>query len=272
MDLSHITSQSLRRVLNLTERKDQLVALIAEIETEISRALSGAVAPAAKAPDKKAAPARKARKRSSSRKAKSGGLKEKILAVLASAGSGGLKVKDIAAKVGSPAPNVSVWFSTTGKKLTQKLEPGRYAIKGAKPAPAPAAPAPAPAAPVKAKVVVKARKKGKKPSPLKGRILTLLDAAGPKGLRVKDIAAKLGLPGGNISVWISTTGKTLVSKVEPGVYAVKGSKPAVALAAKPAPASPAKKAPAKKAAKAAKKPAAPAKKAFKLSKPKGKNK
>lgn len=272
MDLSHITSQSLRRVLNLTERKDQLIALIAEIETEISKALSGAVAPVAKAPVKKAAPAKKARKRTSSPKAKSGGLKEKILAVLDGAGSGGLKVKDIAAKVGSPAANVSVWFSTTGKKLTQKLEPGRYAIKGAKQTPAAA---PAPAAPVKAKVVVKARKKGKKPSPLKGRILALLGEAGPKGLRVKDIAAKLGLPGGNVSVWISTTGKNLVSKVEPGVYAVKGSKPAVAVAAKPATASPAKPAPVKKAAakkpaKPAKKPAAPAKKAFKL-KPKAKN-
>lgn len=276
MDLSHITSQSLRRVLNLTERKDELIALIAEIETEIHKALSGAVAPEAKAPEKKAAPARKARKRTSSRKAKSGGLKEKILAVLASAGAGGLKVKDIAAKVGAPAPNVSVWFSTTGKNLTQKLEPGRYAVKGAKPAPAPAAPAPAPtpvapapaaAAPVKARVVAKARKKGKKPSPLKSRILALLGAAGPKGLRVKDIAAKLGLPGGNVSVWISTTGKNLVSKVEPGVYAVKGSKSAVAVAAKPAAASPAKK-----AAKVAKMPAAPVKKAFKLSKPKGKTK
>jgi hypothetical protein len=165
MDLSHITSHSLRRVLNLTERKDELIALIAEIETEISKALSGAVAPAAKAPAKKAAPARKA------------------------------------------------------------------------------------------------RKKTKKPSPLKSRILSLLATAGPKGLRVKDIAAKLGLPGGNISVWISTTGKKLVSKVGPGVYAVKDSKPAVAVSAKPATA--------KRAAKAAKKPVAPVKKAFKLSKPKG---
>lgn len=272
MDLSHITSQSLRRVLNLIERKDQLVALIAELETEIAKALSGAVAKVTNAPEKKAAPARKARKRASSRKAKSGGLKRKILAVLAGAGSGGLKVKDIAAKVGSPAANVSVWFSTTGKKLTQKLEPGRYAVKGAKPTAAPASPAapsaPAPAVPVKAKPAAKARKKGKKPSPLKGRILSLLETAGPKGLRVKDIAAKLGLPGGNVSVWISTTGKNLVSKVEPGVYAAKGGKPA---APATMPAAPAKKAPVKKAAKPAKMTAASAKKAFKLPKLAGKN-
>ena len=127
MDLSHITSQSLRRILNLTERKDQLVGLVAELETEISKALSGVVAPFAKSPAKKAVSARKA----------------------------------------------------------------------------------------------KTRKTGKKPSPLKKRILAILNAAGPKGMRVKDIAAKLGLRGGNISVWLGTTGKTLVSKVSPGVYAVK---------------------------------------------------
>ena len=140
MDLSHITSQSLRRILNLTERKDQLVELVAEIETEISKALSGAVAPLAKSPAKKAVSARKAGRRASARKVRTG-------------------------------------------------------------------------------------RTGKKPSPLKKRILALLNAAGPKGMRVKDIAAKLGLRGGNVSVWIGTTGKTHVSKVSPGVYAVKRSTP-----------------------------------------------
>ena len=134
MDISHITSQSLRRILNLAERKDQLVKLVAELETEITKVFSGVVAPAAKSPAKKSAPARKAGKRSTTRKAKSGALKAKILSLLESAGTGGLKVKEIAEKLGSPAGNISVWFSTTGKKLTRKVKPGRYAIKGAKPA------------------------------------------------------------------------------------------------------------------------------------------
>ena len=156
MNLSHITSRSLRRILILTERKDQLVNLVAELEDEISKVVSGIVAPIAKTPAKKALPPRKGRKRASSRKTKSGGLKKKL--------------------------------------------------------------------PVKAVATARAGKAGKKPSPLKGRILSLLDAAGPKGMRVRDIAAKLGLPGGNVSVWISTTGKKLVSKVEPGVYAARGAK------------------------------------------------
>ena len=69
MDISHITTQSLRRILNLAVRKDQLVKLVAELDTEITKVFSGGVAPGAKSPAKKTAPARRARKRSS-RKAK----------------------------------------------------------------------------------------------------------------------------------------------------------------------------------------------------------
>jgi len=272
MDLSHITSKSLRRILTLTERKDELIKLVAELETEISKVLSGVAAPIVKvAKAAKSAPARKSRKPRSSGKAKSGGLKEKILSVLENAGAEGLKIKEIAAKVGAPAANVSVWFSTTGKKLTQKLEPGRYAVKGTKPA---VVVKEKPAKVVAAKPVKKA---GKKMPPLKERIVSLLETAGPKGMRVRDIAARLSLPAASISVWISTTGKKLLNKVEPGVYSVKGTNSVApeAPAAKPAvPAAAPKKAPVKKAPKARKaakapvkkKAAAPAKKAFKLPK------
>lgn len=61
---------------------------------------------------------------------------------------------------------------------------------------------------------------------------------------MKEIAEKLASKPGNIAVWFSTTGKKLVNKVEPGRYAVKGSKPAVEVVAK-----------ATKRTKAAKKPA-----------------
>lgn len=273
MDLSHITSQSLRRILTLTERKDELVKLVAELETEISKVLSGVAAPivkVTKAP--KAAPVRKSRKPRSSGKVKAGGLKGKILSVLESAGAEGLKIKEIAAKVGAPAANVSVWFSTTGKKLTQKLEPGRYAVKGTKPAVA------VQEKPVKVVAAKPVKKAGRKGTPLKEKIVALLEAAGPKGMRVKDIAAKLSLPAANVSVWISTTGKKILNKVEPGVYSVKSTNSAAPETTAPAPvvkavvpAAPkkAKKAPkARKAAKAPvkKKASAPAKKAFKLPK------
>jgi len=147
MDLTHITSQTLRRAISLSERKEELVKLIAELETELAKVLTGVAVsvpgivrqPASRKPSKpaKAAPARKG---------KSGAVKDRILALLDAAGSQGLKVKEIAEKLGSPAGNISVWFSTTGKKLTQKIEPGRYASKGVKVAAPAAAAKPAPAA------------------------------------------------------------------------------------------------------------------------------
>ena len=175
MDLSHITSQSLRRILSLTERKDELVKLVSELESEIAKVFSIRTAPAAKSRARKPARARKSGKRAASRKSNS----------------------------------------------------------------------------------------RRKPTPLKARILSLLDEAGSQGMRVRDIAAKLGIAGGNVSVWIGTTGKKLLSKVGPGVYALKGTKSAAA--------SPAKSVPVKKAAKAGKKTNSRVKKTFKRSKNKGWN-
>lgn len=148
MEIKHITSHSIRRLLTLTEKKDELIKNLEAVENEIASAFKGAVTavagvtravtpfkPAAKAGAKKAKAGR------------TGGLKSRILALLEAAGNEGIRVKDIAAKLGSKATNVSVWFSTTGKDITTKLSPGLYAKKGA----AKAAKSPKAAKPVKAK-------------------------------------------------------------------------------------------------------------------------
>ena len=159
MDIKHITSDSLRSLLSLTDKKEQLIKAIADVENQIVRTLKGAATTTkevAKAvtPFKKT---RKAKKSSKAKASKSGGLKERILGLLQSAGDEGLRVKDIAAKLASNPANISVWFSTTGKKITTKLAPGLYAAKGeAKSAPARKAAKPA----KKAKKVIKAKKKG----------------------------------------------------------------------------------------------------------------
>lgn len=49
-------------------------------------------------------------------------------------------------------------------------------------------------------------------------IVELLTAAGPEGMKVKDIADKLGIPASNVSVWFSTAGKKLTRKLAAGVY------------------------------------------------------
>ena len=144
MDISLINSQSLLHLLSLTEKKEELLQILEQIDAEILRTLKGGIsvevlevapAPAIAAPALKpiAAPKPRAAKPAKKAKAgKSGALKERIISLLETAGDQGLRVKEIAAKLGSKPGNISVWFSTTGKSLTTKVKPGRYAIKGAK--------------------------------------------------------------------------------------------------------------------------------------------
>ena len=170
MDLSLINSQSLLRLLALTEKKEELLTIVSKIDEAIIATLKGGVSievvEIVSAPkiDAAPAPARALKAPAKPAKAKkvkgrkSGGLKEKILALLDAAGDEGLRVKDIAAKLGAKPGNIAVWFSTTGKNLVTKVEPGRYAVKGAaKPASKPAEVAPAA---VKAAKPAKAKKKG----------------------------------------------------------------------------------------------------------------
>jgi hypothetical protein len=49
-------------------------------------------------------------------------------------------------------------------------------------------------------------------------IIRALIEAGESGMTVQDLAKKLKSTGGTISVWMSTTGKNLVRKIEPGRY------------------------------------------------------
>ena len=167
MDISLINSQSLLHLLGLTEKKEELLQVLEQIDAEIIRTLKGGIsvevlevapapafvppAPKAKlAPKAKPAPAKPTKK--TGKPVKSGGLKDRILALLEAAGDAGLKVREIADKLGSKPGNIAVWFSTTGKNITTKLAPGRFAKKEASKAAAPAA--------KQAKTKVKAKKKG----------------------------------------------------------------------------------------------------------------
>ena len=186
MDISLINSQSLFQLLTIVERKEALLSLVDEINAAIISTLTGGTVsveivevskpsaqvaiPSAPTAVKPAvavkAPVKPAKK---SKVGRAGGLKDRILALLDAAGPEGLRVKDISAKLGVKATNVSVWFSTTGKKLTTKIEPGRFASKGTMPAVVPVAPVKveAPAKPAKA---AKAAKKGKMTPEGKARI------------------------------------------------------------------------------------------------------
>ena len=64
------------------------------------------------------------------RKTGRGELKQGIVDALSSAGAKGLSIRELAEKTGAPYKNVSVWLSTTGKKLPnlKKLAPGVFQL------------------------------------------------------------------------------------------------------------------------------------------------
>ncbi len=139
MDVSHINTSVLKKLLSLSEKKEALLEQIALIDSELARVSIGAPAVAKGRPGRKpkaaaakAAPsAPKAVK--PARKAKSGKrgkLKGKILSLLEAAGESGARVKDIATKLGVDPQNIHVWFSTTGKKLAgiTRVESGHYKL------------------------------------------------------------------------------------------------------------------------------------------------
>ena len=174
MELNHLTPAALSELIRIAEEKQTLLAKIEKIDASMETLIknNAVVAPAAtpaKLPRKIAAKSVKATapapvpaeasasaapvaasapKAPAPARAKRGALKEGILAALAEVGAEGLSVGELSTKLGVEAANIHVWFSTTGKKVSEitKVAAGRYALA--------AAPAAVEAAPEETPVVV----------------------------------------------------------------------------------------------------------------------
>ncbi len=136
-------------------------------------------------------------------RSKRGALKEQILAALSGAGSAGVRVTELAAALGIKAANIHAWFHSTGKGIPglTKISGGHYRLKEGAPSPAPAKTA------SKSKGLGSKKPKGSKRGELSKNIIGALEAAGDKGLTIKELAEKIGAKYRNVSVWFVTTGK-----------------------------------------------------------------
>lgn len=149
------------------------------------------------------------------RRGKRGSLKAKIFAALESAGSFGVKVKDLASALGTKPVNIHSWFHSALKrdKAITKISGGHYRLTSSSAGAQAAAPAPS---------VTKAAKKtrkGTKRGQLTANILAGLKNAGSKGITVGDLARKVGTNYRNIYVWFATTGKNQpIKKIAPATY------------------------------------------------------
>jgi hypothetical protein len=138
MSLATLSSKDVSRIQKLIERKEALVRQIAGINSELEAIESGASkqngSPAAAAPSEgpaKSVPpgAVTPRKKGRAGRAVRGSLKQAISAELRSAGKPGMKVKDLAAKLGTSYGNITNFFQNTGKKMNEikKVGPARFA-------------------------------------------------------------------------------------------------------------------------------------------------
>lgn len=147
-------------------------------------------------------------------------LKDKVMAALEAAGSMGVKVKELAAVIGTKPVNIHSWFHSALKRKApiKKLTGGHYRLDTKSVAAATAASA----KPAKATVPAtngKARR-GLKRGQLTADIIAALKNAGSAGISVADLSSKLGAKYKNIYIWFATTGKknAAVKKVGPAKY------------------------------------------------------
>ena len=140
--------------------------------------------------------------------------REVIMAALAAAGPAGVRVKDLAVAMKTKSVNIHAWFHSNLKRIPsiKKIAGGHYRLGTGGNAPAPAAKA-APAA--------KSGKRGKgaKRGALTATILDYLKTSGSGGVKIADIATRLGAKYKNIYIWFATTGKKHgIKRIAPATY------------------------------------------------------
>ena len=211
--MQNLTSQSLRSLLTLSQIKDDILAQLAEIDCAIVTALASPIpapvvavaAPKTALPLNTKAQAKRRGKPAPSAPIKSAApgknddsLMKKMIAALEAAGEDGLTIPEIAAKlnVSESAIDTLIRPYAKSEKKSKKPATEKSTRRGPKP--------------------------GVKPGGTKARILSLLEAAGSKGLSTREISNKLNLSLAGVGVWFSSTGKGLTKKLAPGHYALKG--------------------------------------------------
>jgi AraC-like DNA-binding protein len=117
MKLSQLTRSQLERVNKLLEEKESLEAQLAAINDELD-SIGG---------DQGAAIQPKARAIKVG-KAKRGQIKEQVIEILKSSGPSGITLKELSQQLGVNSRRLSIWFTTTGKKVKeiQRLGRGQY--------------------------------------------------------------------------------------------------------------------------------------------------
>ena len=207
---------TLKELIALEEKRASLQGELNRVEQRVSALrnslLSGSPAKVASAagssPKTKSAPK------------KGGTYRDYIMAALEAAGEAGVRVKDIALSIKTKPVNIHSWFHSNLKRIPSivKITGGHYRIAGS--AKAPSSPAQAASASKPAKAPRRGRTKPVKRGTLTASILEHLNAAGSSGVKIADLADKLGAKYKNVYIWFATTGKKNypIKRIAPATY------------------------------------------------------
>lgn len=134
-----------------------------------------------------------------------GELRNRIVDILRRAGGKGARVREIADALGMKPVNIHSWFHTATQRIPElkRFGPGRYRLEGGLDSnPLGSAPA----------TKVRRKRSGtqsvrNKRGEVSRRILEALESADPDGIKVAEIAEKVGANYRNVHVWLSSIGK-----------------------------------------------------------------
>jgi predicted transcriptional regulator with HTH domain len=139
------------------------------------------------------------------RRMRRGELRSRIVDFLREAGSNGARVREIADALGMKPVNIHSWFHTATQRFPQlkRFGPGRYRLESElQEADVEAA------GPQKKRRNRSTRQTARaKRGEVSKRILEVLENADPEGIKVAEIAEKVGANYRNVHVWLSSIGK-----------------------------------------------------------------
>ena len=131
MAFTNLSSAQVAHLISLVKEKETLQAKLNHVNAELEALESGKSAPKKRGRKPGRPPGSKAKVAVSTvKKSKRGKrLKEPLLKALSAAGSAGITVKDLAAKLKVKPGNIFSWFYTTGKKIKgiSKVGEAKYA-------------------------------------------------------------------------------------------------------------------------------------------------
>ncbi len=139
------------------------------------------------------------------RRMRRGELRSRIVDFLREAGSNGARVREIADALGMKPVNIHSWFHTATQRFPQlkRFGPGRYRLESE----LEEADVEAAGTPKKRRNRSTRHAARAKRGEVSKRILEVLENADPEGIRVAEIAEKVGANYRNVHVWLSSIGK-----------------------------------------------------------------